>query len=36
MQFVGGEQLTVRLRVVAERSIAPPQLQFELRDEGRR
>ena len=33
-QFVGGEQLTVRLRVVAERAIPPPQLQFELREWG--
>jgi lipopolysaccharide transport system ATP-binding protein len=34
MQFVAGEQLTVRLRVVAETPIAPPQLQFELREWG--
>ncbi len=34
MQFVAGEQLTVRLRVVAEKPIAPPQLQFELREWG--
>jgi ABC-type polysaccharide/polyol phosphate transport system ATPase subunit len=33
-QFVGGERLTVRLRVVADRSIPPPQLQFELREWG--
>ena len=33
-QFVGGEQLTVRLRVVAERASPPPQLQFELREWG--
>jgi lipopolysaccharide transport system ATP-binding protein len=34
VQFVGGEQLSVRLRVVAERPIAPPQLSYELRDWG--
>jgi ABC-type polysaccharide/polyol phosphate transport system ATPase subunit len=34
MQFVAGEQLTVRLRVVADRAIPPPQLQFELREWG--
>jgi ABC-type polysaccharide/polyol phosphate transport system ATPase subunit len=34
VQFVGGEQLVVRLRVVAERPIAPPQLSYELRDWG--
>jgi ABC-type polysaccharide/polyol phosphate transport system ATPase subunit len=34
IQFVGGEQLAVRLRVVAERPIAPPQLSYELRDWG--
>ena len=34
MQFVAGEQLTVRLRVVAEKPIAAPQLQFELREWG--
>ncbi len=34
LQFVGGEQLTVRLRVVAETPISPPQLQFELREWG--
>ncbi len=34
VQFVAGEQLTVRLRVVADRSIPPPQLQFELREWG--
>ena len=33
-QFVGGERLTVRLHVVAERAIPPPQLQFELREWG--
>ena len=34
MQFVGGEQLTVRLRVASERSVPPPHLQFELREWG--
>ena len=34
MQFVAGEQLTVRLRVVAEKPIAAPQLQVELREWG--
>lgn len=34
MQFVAGEQLTVRLRVVADRPVSPPQLQFELREWG--
>jgi ABC-type polysaccharide/polyol phosphate transport system ATPase subunit len=34
IQFVAGEQLTVRLRVLAERPIPPPQLQFELREWG--
>jgi ABC-type polysaccharide/polyol phosphate transport system ATPase subunit len=34
MQFVAGEQLTVRLRVVSEKSVPPPQLQFELREWG--
>jgi ABC-type polysaccharide/polyol phosphate transport system ATPase subunit len=34
IQFVAGEQLTVRLRVVADRPIPPPQLQFELREWG--
>ena len=33
-QFVGGEQLSVRLRVLAERPVSPPQLQFELREWG--
>ncbi len=33
-QFVGGERLTVRLRVVADRKIAAPLLQFELREWG--
>jgi ABC-type polysaccharide/polyol phosphate transport system ATPase subunit len=34
VQFVGGEQLTIRLRVVAERPIAAPQLSYELREWG--
>jgi ABC-type polysaccharide/polyol phosphate transport system ATPase subunit len=34
MQFVGGERLTVRLRVASVRSVPPPQLQFELREWG--
>jgi ABC-type polysaccharide/polyol phosphate transport system ATPase subunit len=34
MQFVAGEQLTVRLRVVSDRTVPPPQLQFELREWG--
>jgi ABC-type polysaccharide/polyol phosphate transport system ATPase subunit len=34
MQFVAGEQLSVRLRVVSDRSVPPPQLQFELREWG--
>jgi ABC-type polysaccharide/polyol phosphate transport system ATPase subunit len=34
MQFVAGEQLTVRLRVVSDQSVPPPQLQFELREWG--
>ena len=34
IQFVAGERLTVRLRVLAERPIPPPQLQFELREWG--
>ena len=34
LQFIAGEQLTVRLRVVADRSVPPPQLQFELREWG--
>ena len=34
MQFVGGEQLTVRLRVASDKSVPPPQLQFELREWG--
>jgi ABC-type polysaccharide/polyol phosphate transport system ATPase subunit len=34
MQFVAGERLTVRLRVVADQAVPPPQLQFELREWG--
>jgi ABC-type polysaccharide/polyol phosphate transport system ATPase subunit len=34
MQFVAGEQLTVRLRVVSDSSVPPPKLQFELREWG--
>jgi ABC-type polysaccharide/polyol phosphate transport system ATPase subunit len=34
MQFVAGEQLTVRLRIVSDSSVPPPQLQFELREWG--
>ena len=34
MQFIAGEQLSVRLRVAADRSVPPPQLQFELREWG--
>ena len=34
MQFVGGEQLTVRLRVVADSAIPPPRLSYELREWG--
>ncbi len=34
MQFVAGEQLTVRLRVVSDHSVPPPKLQFELREWG--
>lgn len=33
-QFVAGEQLTIRLRVVAERPVAAPVLSFELREWG--
>jgi ABC-type polysaccharide/polyol phosphate transport system ATPase subunit len=33
-QFVAGEQLTIRLRVVAERPIPAPVLSFELREWG--
>ena len=31
-QFVSGEALTVRVRVVAEQPVPPPRLSFELRD----
>jgi ABC-type polysaccharide/polyol phosphate transport system ATPase subunit len=31
-QFLAGEPLTLRLRVVAERPLAPPRLSYELRD----
>jgi ABC-type polysaccharide/polyol phosphate transport system ATPase subunit len=34
MQFVAGEKLVIRVRVVAERPIAPPVLSFELREWG--
>jgi ABC-type polysaccharide/polyol phosphate transport system ATPase subunit len=34
IQFVGGEQLTVRLRVVADAPIPPPRLSWELREWG--
>jgi ABC-type polysaccharide/polyol phosphate transport system ATPase subunit len=34
VQFVGGEQLTIRLRVVADRSLPAPQLSYELREWG--
>jgi ABC-2 type transport system ATP-binding protein/lipopolysaccharide transport system ATP-binding protein len=34
VQFVGGESLAIRLRVVAERPLAPPLLSYELRDWG--
>ena len=34
MQFTAGEHLSVRLRVAADRSVPPPQLQFELREWG--
>ncbi|HEV8687533.1 MAG TPA: ABC transporter ATP-binding protein [Gaiellaceae bacterium] len=33
-QFVGGEQLSMRVRVVAERPIPAPQLSYELREWG--
>jgi ABC-type polysaccharide/polyol phosphate transport system ATPase subunit len=33
-QFVAGEQLTIRLRVVAERPVPAPVLSFELREWG--
>jgi ABC-type polysaccharide/polyol phosphate transport system ATPase subunit len=31
-QFLAGEPLTLRLRLVADRSVAPPRLSYELRD----
>jgi ABC-type polysaccharide/polyol phosphate transport system ATPase subunit len=31
-QFLAGEPLTLRLRLAAQRSLAPPRLSFELRD----
>jgi ABC-type polysaccharide/polyol phosphate transport system ATPase subunit len=34
VQFVGGEQLTIRLRILADRPIAAPQLSYELREWG--
>jgi ABC-2 type transport system ATP-binding protein/lipopolysaccharide transport system ATP-binding protein len=34
MQFVGGEQLTIRLRVTADRPLPAPQLSYELREWG--
>jgi ABC-type polysaccharide/polyol phosphate transport system ATPase subunit len=34
VQFLAGEPLAVRLRLLAERSLPPPRLQFELRDES--
>jgi ABC-type polysaccharide/polyol phosphate transport system ATPase subunit len=34
IQFVGGEQLTIRLRVVAERPLPAPLLSYELREWG--
>jgi len=34
IQFVGGEQLTVRLRVVADGAVPPPQVSWELREWG--
>jgi ABC-type polysaccharide/polyol phosphate transport system ATPase subunit len=33
-QFLGGEPLSLRLRVEAENGLAPPRLELELRDEG--
>ena len=33
-QFLAGEPLTLRLRVTAERPVAPPRLSLELRDES--
>ena len=34
LQFAAGEPLTVALRVVAERDLAPPRISLELRDDG--
>jgi hypothetical protein len=34
IQFVGGESLTVRLRVTSKVAIAPPRLSWELREWG--
>src|SRR5205085_4104910 len=31
-QFLSGEPLALRLRIVAEQSLAPPRLSYELRD----
>ena len=33
-QFLAGEPFSLRLRIEAENGVAPPQLQFELRDEA--
>jgi ABC-type polysaccharide/polyol phosphate transport system ATPase subunit len=33
-QFLGGEPMVLRLRVVAERAVSPPRLSFEVRDES--
>jgi len=33
-QFLSGESFAVRLRLTAERPVAPPRLRFELRDES--
>src|SRR5262249_44701096 len=33
-QFLAGEPMTVRLRIVTEQPLPPPRLQYELRDEG--
>jgi ABC-type polysaccharide/polyol phosphate transport system ATPase subunit len=33
-QFLAGEPLAVRLRLVAERPVPPPRISYELRDEG--
>src|SRR5205807_7590811 len=35
-QFLSGESFAVRLRLTAERPVAPPRLRFELRDESNR